>query len=414
MIHGKSTEMVMRHRSFFLSLAIGSLGARLCANPTDYHLQKRVDVGGTGAWDYLIYDPAGRRVFVSRATHVIVLNGESGATLGDIPGTLGVHGIALAPELGKGFTSNGRINNVTIFDLKTLRPIGQAKTGSNPDAIIYDPASKRVFTFNGGSDNATAVDAESGQPAGTIPLAGRPEFAVADGQGTVFVNIESKNSLTAIDSRSLSVKANWNMPGCDGPSGLSMDRQHRRIFSVCGNKVMAIMDADSGKLVTTVPIGDGPDASTFSPRLGMAFSSNGGDGTLTVVHEDSPDKFTVAQNVRTEAGARTMALDEETGTVYLVSATGGPALILSFILEIFHSILRPALSVLGVILLLLSLLLLFRARKRGWARKPAWWGGILLILSLVFVVWSWQYDAVLMALSPKDFHLTIWQSNNPR
>jgi hypothetical protein len=177
---------------------------------------------------------------------------------------------------------------------------------------------------------------------------------------------------------------------------------------------MAIIDADSGKLVTTVPIGDGPDASTFSPRLGMAFSSNGGDGTLTVVHEDSPDKFTVAQNVRTEAGARTMALDEETGTVYLVSATSGPTLILSFILEIFHSILRPALCVLGVILLLLSLLLLFRARKRGWARKPAWWGGILLILSLVFVVWSWQYDAVLMALSPKDFHLTIWQSNNAR
>jgi DNA-binding beta-propeller fold protein YncE len=369
----------MRRRSLFVLLAITWLDALLYGVPPDYHLQKTVDVGGSGAWDYLIYDPTGHRVFVSRATHVMVLDGETGATLADIPGTLGVHGIALAPELGKGFTSNGRINTVTIFDLKTLQPIGQAKTGSNPDAIIYDPASKRVFTFNGGSDNATAVDAESGQPAGTIPLAGRPEFAVADGQGTVYVNIENKNSLTAIDSRSLSVKANWDMPGCDGPSGLSMDRQHRRIFSVCGKKVMAIMDADSGKLVTTVPIGDGPDASTFSPKLGMAFSSNGGDGTLTVIHEDSPDKFTIMQNVRTEAGARTMALDEDTGTVYLVSATVGPTLILSFILEIFHSMARPAFGVLGALLLVLSLLLLFRARERGWARKPTWWGGILLI-----------------------------------
>ena len=399
----------MKQRSLFAPLAIIWLDALLYAVPPDYHLQKRVDVGGTGAWDYLIYDPDGHRVFVSRATHVMVLDGESGATLADIPGTLGVHGIALAPELGKGFTSNGRINTVSIFDLKTLQPIGQAKTGSNPDAIIYDPASKRVFTFNGGSDNATAIDAESGQPAGTIPLAGRPEFAVVDGQGTVYVNIESKNSLTAIDARSLAVKANWDMPGCDGPSGLSMDRQHRRIFSVCGNKVMAIMDADSGKLVTTVPIGDGPDASTFSPKLGMAFSSNGGDGTLTVVHEDSPDKFTIMQNVRTEAGARTMALDEDTGTVYLVSATVGPTLILSFILEIFHSMARPAFGVLGFLLLVLSLWLLFRARKRGWARKPAWWGGILLVLGLVFVAWWWRYDAVLLALSPKDLHLTIWR-----
>ncbi len=399
----------MEYRSLGVLLAMSWLGTSLCAAPPDYHLQKRVDVGGTGAWDYLIYDPSGHRVFVSRATHVLVLDGESGATLADIPGTLGVHGIALAPELGKGFTSNGRIDSVTIFDLKTLQPIGQASTGKNPDAIIYDPASKRVFTFNGRSDNATAIDAESGQPVGTIELAGRPEFAVADGQGTVFVNIESKNSLTAIDSRTLSVKANWDMPGCDGPSGLSMDRPHRRLFSVCDNKVMAVMDADSGKLVTTVPIGDGPDASTFSPKLGLAFSSNGGDGTLTVVHEDSPDKFTVVKNVTTETGARTMALDEDTGTVYLVSATVGPTLLMSFILEIFRAVVRPVEALLGVLLLLLSLLFLVRAQKRGWARKPSWWGGIFLMLGLVLVVWSWQYDSVLLALSPKDFHLTIWR-----
>jgi WD40 repeat protein len=401
--------MLLNPRWLFALLTLSWISSTLCAFPPDYQLQKKIDVGGTGAWDYLIYDPTGHRVFVSRGTHVAVLDGESGATLGDIAGTLGVHGIALAPELGKGFTSNGRTNTITIFDLKTLQPIGQAPTGRGPDAIIYDPASNRVFTFNGGSNNATAVDAQSGQPAGTIPLAGRPEFAVADGRGTVFVNIEDKHSLTAIDSRTLSVKVNWDMPGCEGPSGLSMDREHRRVFAVCGNNLLAIMDADSGKLVTTVPIGAGPDASAFSPKLGLAFSSNGSDGTLTVVHEDSPDRFTVARTVRTESGARTMALDEETGTVYLVSATVGPALILSFILEIFRSAARPIEGILGVFLVLISLLLLFRARNRGWPKKPLWWGGIFLILGVFLVAVCWQYDAVLLALSPKDFHLTIWR-----
>jgi len=401
--------MFMNGRLILVMLVIVGLGAMLSAAPPDYHLLKKVDVGGTGAWDYLTYDPSGHRVFVSRGMHVMVLDGESGATVGDIPGTPGVHGIALATELGKGFTSNGHNDTVTIFDLKTLKAVGQVRTGKRPDAIIYDPASKRVFTFNSESRDTTAIDAESGQVAGTIPLPGRPEFAVADGQGGVYVNIEDKNSLAAIDSRALSVKANWVMPGCDGPSGLSMDRDHRRVFSVCGNKTMAVMDADSGKLVTTVPIGDGPDASTFSAKLGMAFSPNGQDGTLTVVHEDSPNKFTVAGTVRTETGARTMALDEDTGTVYLVSATVGPTLILSFILEIFRSIARPVEALLGGLLLLISLLLLFRARKRGWAKKPLWWGGILLVLGMLLPLASWQYDAVQLALSPTDFHLTIWR-----
>ncbi len=401
--------MFMNPRLILVLLAVGGMGATLSGAPPDYHLLKRVDVGGTGAWDYLTYDPSGHRVFVSRGMHVMVLDGESGATVGDIPGTPGVHGIALAPELGKGFTSNGHTDTVTIFDLKTLKAIGQAPTGKRPDAIIYDPASKRVFTFNSESHNATAIDAQSGQLAGTIPLPGRPEFAVADGQGGVYVNIENKNSLAAIDSRALTVKANWDMPGCQEPSGLSMDRDHRRVFSVCRNKTMAVMDADSGKLVTTVPIGDGPDASTFSPKLAMAFSSNGEDGTLTVVHEDSPEKFTVAGTVRTETGARTMALDEDTGTVYLVSATVGPTLILSFILEIFRSFARPAEGLLGGFLVLISLLLLFRARKRGWAKKGLWWGGILLVLGVVLALASWQYDAVQLALSPTDFHMTIWR-----
>jgi DNA-binding beta-propeller fold protein YncE len=402
----------MKRRSLFAMSAITWLcavpGATVSAAPPDYHLSKKVDVGGKGAWDYMTYDPTGHRVFVSRTFHVMVLDGESGATVGDIPGTAGVHGIALAPEFGKGFTSNGHNDTVTIFDFTTLKPIGQAPTGKRPDAIIYDPASKRVFTFNSESHDSTAIDAASGRPVGTVPLPGRPEFAVADGQGGVFVNIEDKNSLAAIDSRALMVKATWEMPGCDGPSGLSMDREHRRVFSVCGNKTMAVMDADSGKLVATVPIGDGPDASTFSPKLGMAFSPNGQDGTLTVVHEDSPDKFTVAGTVKTESGARTMALDEDTGTVYLVTSTVGPTLILSFIFEIFRSYARPGEAIVGGLLVLIGLWLLFGAQKKAGSKKPLW-GGILLVVGVVLAVASWQYDAVQLALSPADFHLTIWR-----
>ena len=384
------------------------LAATLAAVPPDYHLLKKVDVGGKGAWDYMIYDPAGHRVFVSRTMHVMVLDAETGATIGDIPGTEGVHGIALAPEFGKGFTSNGHTDTVTIFDLTTLKPVGEARTGKRPDAIIYDPASKRVFTFNSESHDATAIDASNGEVVATVPLPGRPEFAVADGRGGIFVNIEDKNSLGAIDARALTFKAAWEMPGCDGPSGLSMDREHRRIFSVCGNKTMAVMDADSGRLVATVPVGDGPDASAFSPKLGMVFSPNGQDGTLTVVHEDSPEKFTVAGTVKTEGGARTMALDEDTGTVYLVTSTVGPTLILSFLLEIFRSYVRPVEGILGGLLVVIGLWLLLHALERAKSRKPVW-GVLLLVVGAALAFASWQYDAVQLALSPADFHMTIWR-----
>jgi DNA-binding beta-propeller fold protein YncE len=274
----------MARQLILLLLAVASLGVGLRADTPKYHLLKKVDVGGTGGWDYLTYDETGHRVFISRMFYVMVLDGESGAKVGEIPNTPGVHGIALAPDLGKGFTSNGHTNSVTIFDLKTLQLIGQAPTGKVPDAIVYEPVSKRVFTMNGRSNDSTAIDASSGRPVGTIPLSGRPEFAVADGKGTVFVNIADKHTLTAIDSQQLTVKSNWDMPGCEDPSGLSMDRQNRRLFAGCGNKVMAVVDADSGKLITTVPIGDGCDATAFDPKDALAFSSNGGDGTLTVVH----------------------------------------------------------------------------------------------------------------------------------
>jgi DNA-binding beta-propeller fold protein YncE len=398
----------MIRKSFFVLLIVSFVACILPADPPDYHLVKKVDVGGKGGWDYLIYDESGHRVFVSRGNSVIVLDGESGAKVGEIPDTQGVHGIALAPEFGRGFTSNGRANNVTIFELSTLKTIGHVPTGKGPDAIVYDPASKRVFTMNGRDNSATAIDAESGMLAGTVPLSGRPEFSVADGQGTVFVNIESKNTLTAIDSKQLAVKSNWEMHGCDGPTGLSMDREHRRLFSGC-DKVMAIIDADSGKLVASPAIGAGVDATVFAPKAALALSSNGEDGTLTVIHEDAPDKFSVVANVPTEVGARTMALDPDTGTVYLVSAPGRAKLILSFILSVFSFFLQPALGIIGAMFLLAALVLLLGARGHGWTTKRQWSLAICAVLGVVLIAWCGMYDSVLVALSPTDFHMTIWK-----
>ncbi len=289
--------------------------------PTQYQLKPKYVIGGDGGWDYLTYDPAGKRLFISRGTRVQVVDPSKGTVLAEIPDTPGVHGIALAQDLGKGFTSNGRENSVTVFDLKTLKETSRIKLegAQNPDAILYDPASKRVFTFNGRSSNATVIDAEKGTVIGNIPLDGKPEFAAADGKGKVYVNIEDKSELSAIDSKTANVVHTWPLTGCEEPSGLAMDQKHRRLFSGCHNKVMAVTDADTGKVVTTIPIGEGVDANGFDPDTDLAFSSNG-DGTLTVAHQDSPDKYTVVQNAQTQRGARTMALNTNNHDVYLVTA----------------------------------------------------------------------------------------------
>lgn len=287
------------------------------------HVIKTWKLGGEGGWDYLEVDHEAHHLFISRATHVMVVDTDSGTQVGDIPDTPGVHGIALAPDLGRGFISNGREGSVTIFDLKTLKTISKVKdVGDNPDAIIYDPATKRAFTFNGRSRNSTAIDGASGNIVGKIPLDGRPEFAVSDGEGEVFVNIEDKNELSAIDPQNLKVKATWSLAPCDGPSGLAIDAKNRRLFSGC-DKLMTVLNADTGKVITTLPIGDGVDADRFDPGAGLAFASCG-EGVLTVVHEDSPDKFSVVENVPTERGARTMALDYKTHVAYLVTAKFGP------------------------------------------------------------------------------------------
>ena len=300
-------------------------GATAAARPaSEYRLIKKVALGGDGGWDYLTHDAAARRLYISRSSHVMVVDGDSYAVLGDIPDTPGVHGIALVPELGRGFTSNGRGDSVGIFDLKTLQRVGEAKTGKNPDAILYDPVSKRVFAFNGRSHDATAIDAATGKVAGTIELGGKPEFAVADGTGKVFVNLEDKSEVLVLDSRKLKVLERWPLKPCEEPSGMAMDVKNRRLFIGCSNKMMAVVDADKGSVIATPAIGEGVDANGFDPETGFAFSSNR-DGTLTVVHEDAPDKFRVAANVATQKGARTMTLDLKTHRVFLVSADFGPA-----------------------------------------------------------------------------------------
>jgi len=289
-----------------------------------YHLINTYKLGGEGGWDYLAADSDSHRLFISRATHMIVIDTDSGKVLGDIPDTPGVHGIALAAELGRGFISNGREGTVSIIDLQSLKLISKVQAGENPDAILYDPSSRRVFAFNGRSHDATAIDAASGTIAGTIKLEGRPEVAVSDGKGEIFVNIEDKSQIDLIDAAKLQVKSSWPLTPCEEPSGLAIDREHRRLFAGCDNKMMAVVNADTGKVVATPAIGGGVDANTFDPGTGLAFASCG-EGVLTVVHEDSSDKFTVVANVPTQAGARTMALDEKTHQIYTVTGKFAPA-----------------------------------------------------------------------------------------
>lgn len=284
-----------------------------------YRVLKKIPVGGEGGWDYLIVDPANRRLYITRSNRVMVLDADSGKTVGEVTGCAGVHGVALVPALNRGFISNGGDATVTVFDLQTLRETDRIKVGQRPDAIIFDPASQRVFTFNAGSHDATAVDVNSLKVVGKVRLGGQPEFAAADGKGTVFVNIEDKSELVAFDARNLEVKARWKLDPGKAPAGLAFDPAQRRLFATCHNQKMVVLDADSGKVLASPEIGKGTDACAFDPGTGCAFSSNG-DGTLTVVQADGADGYRVAANVKTQAGARTMALDTKTHHIFLVTA----------------------------------------------------------------------------------------------
>ncbi|MGH9703307.1 MAG: YncE family protein, partial [Candidatus Acidiferrales bacterium] len=289
-----------------------------------YHLLDTYKLGGEGGWDYLSYDSDSNRLFISRSTHVMVMDGKTGKLVGDIPDTPGVHGIALVNSLNRGFISNGRGNSVTVFNLMSLQTLETVPVGQNPDAIIFDMASDRVFTMNGHSNDATAIDAVTDKVVGTIHLGGKPEFAVSDEAGHIYVNIEDKSEVVQIDSEGLRVTARWPLKPCQEPSALAIDRANNRLFAGCHNDMMAVMDAHNGFIIATIPIGKGVDAGAFDPGTNYIFMSNG-DGTLTVTRAESAFKFSLVENVDTQRGARTMALDPQTHTVYLVTAQFGPA-----------------------------------------------------------------------------------------
>jgi len=293
------------------------------AQAPGYHVIHKIPAGGEGGWDYMTIDTASNRLFLSRGTHAMVIDLATNSVIGDVPNTPGIHGVALAPELNRGFTSNGRDSSVTIFDYKTLAPIGVVKVpGRNPDAILYDPGTKRVFTFNGGTSNSTAIDATNGTVVGTVDLQGRPETAVSDG-GKVYANLEDKSMIAVFDPKTLAVEARWPLAPCEEPSGLAIDRVNKRLFAGCGNKTMAIVDMRSGKVIASPAVGAGVDGAGFDPGTRLAFTSNG-EGTITVVHEDTPDKFSVVETVPTQRGARTMAVNPKTHRLYTVTADFGP------------------------------------------------------------------------------------------
>jgi DNA-binding beta-propeller fold protein YncE len=288
------------------------------ASSSGYHVIKKLNVGGDGGWDYLTIDPVTQRLYISRSDRVMVYNVEKEKLVGEVANTPGVHGVALVAKLDRGFASNGGDSTVTVFDLKTLAERTKIKVGNRPDAIIYDPASNQIFTMNA-SGTATAIDPEKEIVAGTIELGGKPEFAVADEKGQIFVNLEDKSEVLAIDAYKRAVVHRWPLEPGKEPAGLAMDRAQNRLFSTCHNQKMIALDAATGKVVGEAAIGRGTDACAFDLEGALAFSSNG-DGTLTVVHEKTDGSLEVVQNVETQSGARTMALDPKTHRVYLVTA----------------------------------------------------------------------------------------------
>jgi DNA-binding beta-propeller fold protein YncE len=316
------------YRRFLGAAALGILGILAlpaCGASGSYKLLKEIPVGGEGGWDYLTVDESARRLYVSHGTKVEVIDIDKEAVVGQIADTPGVHGIAVAPKLGLGFTSNGRENKANIFDLSTLKTSSKVETGENPDAILYEEGQEEVYTFNGRSRSATVFEAKTGKVVATIPLSGKPEFSVADTQaGRICCNLEDKSEVAVIDTKAHKVLSTWPIAPGEEPSGMAFDAQNKRLFLGCGNKLMVMMDSETGKVVGSVPIGQGVDATKFDSGTMLAFCSCG-DGTVTIAHEDSPDKLTVVQTLKTEPRAKTMALDPKTHKIYLASAKFGAA-----------------------------------------------------------------------------------------
>ena len=288
-----------------------------------YHIVNTYALGGDGSWDYLAFDTQGHRLFIARQNRVMVVDPSTGKLLGEIPGVMGAHGVAFVDAINRGFATEGAGASVVMFDLKTLQVLGRIPAADDADAILFDPASKRVFTFNGDANSSSVIDPATAKNVGTIALGGKPEFGVSAGNGKLYANITDKGEVVEIDAAAMKVTRRWPVAPCAASTGLSIDVPHNRLFSVCRSQHLAVSDIAAGKLVTTVPIGAAVDASAFDPATQLVFASNG-DGTLSVVHEDTPDTYTVLETVPTGAGAKTMTLDPATHRVYLGAASYGP------------------------------------------------------------------------------------------
>ncbi len=317
-----------RIASGVLVIVLGTFS--LMAAAPGYHLLKKYSFGAAEGstreyFDYITVDSAARRVYLSHGTEIKVIDADSGALIANITGLKQDHGVAVASELGRGFITDGAQGTVIIFDLQTLKVTGEAKADKDADSIVYDPFSKRVFVMNGDPHSSTVIDAKSGSVVGTIDLGGGPEFAVADGNGTVYVNLEDKSELVAIDSRSLKIKSRWPLAPAGAPTALAMDVQHHRLFSAGRNpQMLVVLDSDSGKVLQSFPISAGVDAAAFEPETGLLFVSTR-EGMVHVFHEDSPDKFSEAETIKTEFGAKTMGLDTKTHNLFLDTADFAPA-----------------------------------------------------------------------------------------
>jgi DNA-binding beta-propeller fold protein YncE len=300
----------------------GALGAQT-GSTHEYHVARQITLGGDGRWDYIVIDTATNRLFIARQDRVMVVDPDEGKLLGEVRGLDGAHGVALDYATKHGFATSGHDGSVIMFDLTTLKELGRTRAADDADAILYDPASKHVFTFNGDAHSSSVIDPVSGQAIGSIALGGKPEFGVSEGHGKLYVNIEDRAEIVEIDAAAQKVTRRWSLAPCTEPTGLAIDQAHHRLFSGCHNRVMAISDSRTGRVITTVPIGGGVDGDGFDPATGLAFSSDG-EGTLTVVHQDSPTKYRVVSTVPTRRGARTMALDPRTHRIFTVTADLGP------------------------------------------------------------------------------------------
>lgn len=297
------------------------ISASAWAQSPVYKVSRKAILGGEGGWDYLTYDSSAHRLYIARSTRVMVVDVDSGTLVGEVAGTAGVHGVALVPELNRGVSSNGRDDSATIFDLKTLQPVATVKTGGKPDAILFDAATGHVVTFNGRTNNATVIDPKAGVVVATIALPGRPETGVSDGQGMIYVNLEDRGAIAAIDMKQRKVVQTSALEGCTEPTGLAMDTKNRRLFSVCHNGVLVVVNADSGKNLQKLPIGQKVDAAAFDAETKLIFTSNG-EGTISIIQQDTPDQYRTLQTVVTQLGAKTMALDRIRHSVYTVATLG--------------------------------------------------------------------------------------------